>query len=122
MRSSFRLAFRWYVVPPEASDKKSKGKDKATTGTVDWNGSPHADETTPTPHNLDTSVPRQDPSFRMAQVPAGFDHTTYALPEPGAMVSQDEAFSRALSAMYWGGYWTAVYHVSAHRMARLSCC
>jgi hypothetical protein len=27
------------------------------------------------------------------------------------MVSQDEAFDRALSAMYWGGYWTAVYHV-----------
>jgi hypothetical protein len=27
------------------------------------------------------------------------------------MINQDEAFSRALSAMYWGGYWTAMYHV-----------
>ncbi|KAL5535064.1 hypothetical protein ACEPAF_3157 [Sanghuangporus sanghuang] len=26
-------------------------------------------------------------------------------------VSVDEAFSRALGAMYWCGYWTAVYHV-----------
>ncbi|PBK97346.1 hypothetical protein ARMGADRAFT_1009382 [Armillaria gallica] len=25
-------------------------------------------------------------------------------------VSQDEAFQRAMSAMYWAGYWTAVYH------------
>ena len=31
--------------------------------------------------------------------------------EAGTMISQDEAFSRALSAMYWGGYWTAMYHV-----------
>ena len=29
-----------------------------------------------------------------------------------AAVSQDEAFSRAMTAMYWSGYWTAVYHVS----------
>jgi len=31
----------------------------------------------------------------------------------GHMVSQDEAFSRAMNAMYWGGYWTAMYHVRA---------
>lgn len=28
------------------------------------------------------------------------------------MVNRDEAFNNALSAMYWSGYWTAVYHVS----------
>lgn len=27
-------------------------------------------------------------------------------------VSVDEAFNRALGAMYWCGYWTACYHVS----------
>lgn len=51
------------------------------------------------------------------------------LPAPGSMpsasdfatsasmstVSQDEAFSRALNAMYWGGYWTAVYHCQRSR-------
>ncbi|KAK0487734.1 hypothetical protein IW261DRAFT_1558783 [Armillaria novae-zelandiae] len=26
------------------------------------------------------------------------------------LVSRDEAFERATSAMYWAGYWTAVYH------------
>jgi hypothetical protein len=29
------------------------------------------------------------------------------------MVSQDEAFTRALGAMYWAGYYSAVYHVSS---------
>ena len=28
------------------------------------------------------------------------------------MVSQDEAFTRAMGAMYWAGYYTAIYHVS----------
>ena len=32
-------------------------------------------------------------------------------------VSVDEAFSRATSAMYWCGYWTAVYHVSASSLS-----
>ncbi|KAJ3810957.1 hypothetical protein F5876DRAFT_40710 [Lentinula aff. lateritia] len=31
--------------------------------------------------------------------------------DPGLMVSQDDAFKRALEATYWSGYWTAVYHV-----------
>lgn len=30
----------------------------------------------------------------------------------GVEGSVDEAFTRALSAMYWTGYWTAMYHVS----------
>lgn len=29
-------------------------------------------------------------------------------------MSADVAFSRALDAMYWCGYWTAVYHVGNH--------
>jgi len=28
-----------------------------------------------------------------------------------AGISQDEAFRNTLNAMYWTGYWTAVYHV-----------
>ncbi|KAF8624889.1 hypothetical protein AX15_005757 [Amanita polypyramis BW_CC] len=28
-----------------------------------------------------------------------------------AATSQDEAFSHAINAMYWTGYWTAIYHV-----------
>lgn len=124
--SSLGLSFRWYVVPPETSGNKSKGKAKATTETADLNGhaadADGATEGDSTPHNFDTFVPRHDPTLAMAQVAAGSDHTAYALPEPGAMVSQDEAFSRALSAMYWSGYWTAVYHVCAHFMVHSFCC
>ena len=55
-----------------------------------------------TPLNFHTFVPSHDP----------------ALPNLAAMdtqnfvgISQDEAFRNALNAMYWTGYWTAVYHV-----------
>ena len=68
------------------------------------------------PLNFDTFVPTHDPSL---DIPS--DPTSNQIPLPdanyipaadsSAIVSQDEAFSRALSAMYWGGYWTAIYHV-----------
>ncbi|PCH33122.1 hypothetical protein WOLCODRAFT_134938 [Wolfiporia cocos MD-104 SS10] len=47
------------------------------------------------------------PSLNMAE----FDFSTFSLPESQSeTVSQDEAFTRALSTMYWAGYYTAIYH------------
>jgi len=53
------------------------------------------------PLNFNTFVPSHDP----------------ALPDLGvtdtrnlADISKEEAFRNALNAMYWTGYWTAVYH------------
>ena len=62
------------------------------------------------PINFDTFVPTHNPSLdQLSSVAPPMD---YGQDTPGAtMVSQDEAFSRALNAMYWGGYWTAMYHV-----------
>jgi hypothetical protein len=60
------------------------------------------------PLNFDTFVPSHDPSLENP-VPMTENYVPDIL--TGAMVSQDEAFQRALSAMYWGGYWTAMYHV-----------
>jgi hypothetical protein len=55
-------------------------------------------------------VPDHDPS--LAQ-PSQAQFETYGIPPaPGEHVSRDEAFNRALGAMYWVGYWTAIYHVS----------
>ena len=61
-------------------------------------------------------MPTHDPSLDIPSYP-----TLNQIPVPeanyipaadaNAVASQDEAFSRALSAMYWGGYWTAMYHV-----------
>jgi hypothetical protein len=62
------------------------------------------------PLNFDTFVPTHNPSlYHLSSLAPPMD---YAKDTPGAaLVSQDEAFSRALNAMYWGGYWTAMYHV-----------
>ncbi|KAF8960963.1 hypothetical protein BDZ97DRAFT_1921656 [Flammula alnicola] len=61
------------------------------------------------PINFDTFVPTHDASLDQSSNPVP---TANYIPDTptGLMVSQDEAFSRALSAMYWGGYWTAMYH------------
>lgn len=76
---------------------------------------PDDEEADSKPLDFDTFVPTHDPSLNMPTfeeplpVP-GPDYSSYYLPTPpGPMVSKDEAFRRALGAMYWGGYWTAVY-------------
>ena len=97
--------------------RKAKGKAKEASSVAVPNGDTSHREGTAqddsTPLNFDTFVPTHDPSLSAAQPRAGSDHADYVLPQPGTIVGQDEAFSRALSAMYWSGYWTAVYHVSA---------
>ncbi|KAJ4485376.1 hypothetical protein J3R30DRAFT_1348578 [Lentinula aciculospora] len=73
------------------------------------------------PIDFGTFVPTYDaglsspgPALRKAAegVPKPDFLSQYAttVPNPGQMVSQDEAFKRALEATYWSGYWTAVYH------------
>ena len=66
------------------------------------------------PFDFNTFVPDHDPTLTTpapVQIP---DYCSYNnIPEAnGPMVSQDEAFSRALQAMYWAGYYSAVYHVN----------
>ncbi|KAI0656810.1 hypothetical protein C8Q70DRAFT_317175 [Cubamyces menziesii] len=67
-----------------------------------------------TPLNFDTFVPTHDPSLAAAgfssAVPAMDGGSALAVGAEAATASQDEAFSRAMTAMYWSGYWTAVYH------------
>ncbi|KAF5361695.1 hypothetical protein D9758_007340 [Tetrapyrgos nigripes] len=68
-------------------------------------------------HNpeLDLPVPEQTPAIPGPDFSAFYSNMLPELSEP--MVSQDEAFTRALGAMYWGGYWTAVYH--CHRQMQI---
>ncbi|TBU30881.1 hypothetical protein BD311DRAFT_657999 [Dichomitus squalens] len=105
----------WYNVPPE---KTSKGKSKAapskangTTLEAEVNGRTEAADSSPL--NFDTFVPTHDPSLAPAgpslSVPV-INAATLGNGAEAAMVSQDEAFSNAMTAMYWSGYWTAVYH------------
>ncbi|EGN91797.1 hypothetical protein SERLA73DRAFT_192009 [Serpula lacrymans var. lacrymans S7.3] len=66
------------------------------------------------PIDFESFVPTHDPSLALPELP-----DPPPVSEPNYLMSstynplevdQDEAFSRALNAMYWGGYWTAVYH------------
>ena len=107
----------WYNVPPEKT-KASKGKSKASSSNP--NG-PNVEETSfkvegadSAPLNFDTFVPTHDPSLAAA---AEFGSSVPMMDgalgsgAEAATASQDDAFSRAMTAMYWSGYWTAVYHV-----------
>jgi len=77
---------------------------------VQESGVTQSDPENSRPVDFETFVPNHDPS--LAQ-PSQAAFETYATPPaPGEHVSRDEAFDRALGAMYWAGYWTAVYHVS----------
>ncbi|KAG1838216.1 hypothetical protein DFJ58DRAFT_733960 [Suillus subalutaceus] len=63
------------------------------------------------PLDFDTVVPSYDPSPPVPSEASTAPESSFFIPASSTtMVSRDEAFSRALSAMYWGGYWTAVYH------------
>jgi len=101
---------RWYNVPPtKQKSKKSKNAPQITepdpsTSTPTNGASASADSA---PLNFDTFVPTHDPSLNNG---AELQPLVHEMPE-GPLVGQDEAFQRALNAMYWGGYWTAVYHV-----------
>lgn len=54
------------------------------------------------PLNFNTFIPSHNPAL---------PNLAIADTQNIAGISQDEAFRNALNAMYWTGYWTAVYHV-----------
>jgi len=92
----------WYNVPPEpAKLKKSAVVPRDSQNT-------QQDSENSQPLNFDTFVPSHDPSLPQALQPAL--EPNGLPPVPGEHISHDDAFNRALSAMYWAGYWTAVYH------------
>ncbi|KAF8485141.1 hypothetical protein DFH94DRAFT_718587 [Russula ochroleuca] len=94
----------WYNVPPDPS------KLKTSTEGVQGYGVTQSDPENSRPVDFETFVPNHDPSLALAQ-PSQPAYETYGIPPaPGEHVNRDEAFNRALGAMYWAGYWTAVYH------------
>ncbi|PIL29912.1 hypothetical protein GSI_07822 [Ganoderma sinense ZZ0214-1] len=106
----------WYNVPPEKT-KSSKGGPKAssskTNGPNVEEASSNAEPADSAPLNFDTFVPTHDASLAAAaELGSSVPMMDGALGSgaEAAMVSQDDAFSRAMTAMYWSGYWTAIYH------------
>ncbi|KAI0762427.1 hypothetical protein C8Q74DRAFT_1290204 [Fomes fomentarius] len=120
----------WYNVPPAIT---SKGKSKQNADDVVAKGgtsAAHVEEVAlhggdSTPLNFDTFVPSHDASLAAAAagplltVPAMDGVSSTGTVAEAAAVSQDEAFSRAMTAMYWSGYWTAVYHCRRNESANV---
>jgi hypothetical protein len=102
------------AIKKSSLSSKEKAKTPASTKVASTEAASQAaaaEEEDSAPLDFDTFVPSYDPSLPVpSEVPAA-PESSFFIPAPSTiMVSRDEAFSRALSAMYWGGYWTAVYH------------
>jgi hypothetical protein len=111
---------RWYNVPTSPSRPKNSETVVPAVPASKPNASASKEakaDTTDDSHplNFDTFVPNHDPSLALPAPPYPSNpvHNSGSSTQPGPMVSQDEAFSRAMGAMYWAGYYSAVYHVSS---------
>ena len=107
---------RWYNRPYTAPTPQP-APSNPRSGSNPFSSLAPDDEPEPdtVPLDFHTYNPTHDPSLAVpSDTGAGPAMTApFFVPPPSTtMVSCDEAFNNALSAMYWGGYWTAVYHVS----------
>ncbi|KAG9310290.1 hypothetical protein JVU11DRAFT_9408 [Chiua virens] len=103
----------WKTEPVKKSplwyNKPYTAPPQATTSTADV-------EPDTAPLDFHTFVPTHDPSLAVpidtaAKSIPNTASAPFCVPPPSTtMVSRDEAFNNALTAMYWSGYWTAVYH------------
>ncbi|KAF7306285.1 hypothetical protein MIND_00419400 [Mycena indigotica] len=99
----------WYNVPPNQPPKK-RPRTEAVAPENDGDSQPI---------DFATFVPTYDASLVLPAPTLPESNEGYHLPNLASMPSQDEAFQRALGAMYWGGYWTAVYHCQRNAAAGL---
>jgi len=96
----------WYNIPVESSSKFASSTKPIATAIPTASEGGAENENDSQPINFDTFVPTHNPSLdQLSSLAPPMDYA-----QDTNMVSQDEAFSRALNAMYWGGYWTAMYH------------
>jgi len=95
----FSFYHSWYNIPPKNLTKKSEHVNH-----------PPLNQSDTQPIDFASFVPTHDASLSATLDTAkhqvtGPTHTSQLL------ISQDEAFKRAIQASYWSGYWAAVYHV-----------
>ncbi|KAG7450880.1 uncharacterized protein BT62DRAFT_928161 [Guyanagaster necrorhizus] len=105
----------WYNIPFDDSKIKenvteySSSLEEDDDEAADQDYDDEADHGDSKPINFDTFVPSHDASLDVGDDPV-IAPSSSSLPAPPAeTVSQDEAFTRAVNAMYWAGYWTAMY-------------
>ncbi|KNZ80013.1 hypothetical protein J132_07979 [Termitomyces sp. J132] len=92
----------WYNTP------KAKDSHASSNGKISIPAVPESDEQENSqPLDFDTFMPSHNPAL---DVFGPENAPEFLLGASRPIVSQDEAFTRALGAMYWCGYWTAMYH------------
>jgi hypothetical protein len=120
LSSSGLIIDRWYNVPLSPSRLQQSASTTAVPPISEHQTSSRPEaEYNSQPIDFDSFVPTHDPSLVQ-----DFSEAMEANTMPSAAVSlpnvtADEAFSKALDAMYWTGYWTAVYHVSTRVLYNL---
>ena len=112
------LLLRWYAPAPkpEENDAEDENDEEDEEGEVDAdeNGDQDPDSI---PVDFDSFVPTHDPTLGQETTsgtavygPFAPIALTTATPDVSSL-TKDEIFERAVSASYWAGYWTAMYHV-----------
>ncbi|KAJ3505075.1 hypothetical protein NLJ89_g7604 [Agrocybe chaxingu] len=109
----------WYNIPVDTSRKKADATSSSNLPVFhDDSIMAAADEEVEgdsKPIDFNTFEPTHDPSL---PTPPTLTEN-YSTENFGkTIVSQDEAFSRAMNAMYWSGYWTAIYHCQRQKEKR----
>ncbi|KIJ59809.1 hypothetical protein HYDPIDRAFT_32797 [Hydnomerulius pinastri MD-312] len=101
----------WYNKPYTGPPSQSAAPESTTNTSKSMPTEPDT-----APLDFNTFVPSHDPSLPIPSEPPQLNSF---IPAPSTtMVSRDEAFNNALSAMYWSGYWTAVYHAQSQSSDR----
>jgi len=115
----------WYNVPLPPSKLKGSKDEFSVRPATKSNGESDTShqERDSYPVNFDTFVPDHDPSLALPIPPYSTtrvpDRAGHYLPEPpGPIISQDEAFTRALDAMYLAGYYSAIYHCQRNNIGQ----
>ncbi|KAG8736371.1 hypothetical protein FRC10_009396 [Ceratobasidium sp. 414] len=120
----------WYAPPPKPQENEEEEEDDeegegGQEGEVETGGNALEEggeaEADSAPIDFNTFMPSHDPTLgsktKIATagstlepyVPTAF---SVAIPD-AATLTRDEIFEKAVSASYWAGYWTAMYHASA---------
>lgn len=108
----------WYNIPPESADPDASSREQSEDEEGAYDEAGYApDVENSNPIQFDNFIPRHDPTLEAGGVSFGESRGTVLSEQELAFDpsnhtggSIDEAFTRAQAAMYWAGYWTAMYH------------
>ncbi|CEL58305.1 hypothetical protein RSOLAG1IB_03051 [Rhizoctonia solani AG-1 IB] len=102
----------WYAPPSEPQDDDNEEDDEEEEGGELEENSGEIEQITgpdSAPIDYNTFVPSYDPTLGVAQTSIGHPQLPAATNDL-TKLTKDEIFEKAVSASYWAGYWTAMYH------------